>query len=168
MSMSVVPETDEMTQLDRLDAPLAEARPPNHDEAIGRAAASLCHAITDLTLLHFLGVAFHESGDLPAATHILGMVLARDPGFVVSRIELGAVHMAAGRRDDARRSYEISVMSPDAPAYVSARLAEMLAQEGQFFQARLMLKAALVDQPNHPDWQRDLARIERQLLQRLI
>jgi predicted Zn-dependent protease len=59
-------------------------------------------------------------------------------------------------------------MSPDAPAYVSARLAEMLAQEGQFFQARLMLKAALVDQPNHPDWQRDLARIERQLLQRLI
>ncbi len=168
MTASNQSEEEGGSRLARLNAALEQAGAEGPDTAIACAVAELCGSVADIALLHYIGVAFHESGDLAVAERVLDLALARDPAFMPSRIELGAVHTAAGRNADARRTYEQAVLLPGAPAYVFARLAGIIAAEGQLFQARLLLTAALADEPGHPQWQQDLMKVERQLLQRLI
>ena len=145
-----------MTAIAELDAAISLAAKGDRDGAIARTVAVLATHL-DVMTLHHAGVTLAVGHERQAAMALFRLALDRDPGFPWSRMELANQLFDANRPAEGMVELQRVSLGHNAPPTVFVRLARMLAGQGKTVEARAMLRAALVAEPENADWQAEFA-----------
>jgi cellulose synthase operon protein C len=118
-----------------------------YDEAVDKARRLVLEQGPNLTYINLFGVAALAKGDLDAANWAFNLVLALEPGFLPSKLNLAELALRQGGSTRAREQLEAIIATH--PDNVSAMilLARSLEAQGQFEAARASAERALTVDP---------------------